>query len=102
MLTGTCYLLGCGWYTTELPKIRRAMRPIYVGIGLLRPWRAGARGARGDAVAVDVGVPLPGVLFARKVFRTLHLGGYSVCAGTPLQVLQGVFKGEQMNPHGGR
>ena len=36
MLTGACCLLGCGWYTTELPKIRRVMRPIYVGMGLLR------------------------------------------------------------------
>lgn len=33
--TGACCLLGCLWYTTELPKIRFVMRPIYQSMGLM-------------------------------------------------------------------
>jgi MFS family permease len=35
MLTGAVCVLGAGWYTTELPKIRKVMRPIYQEMGLL-------------------------------------------------------------------
>lgn len=35
MITGACCLLGCAWFTTEMPKIRAVMRPIYVEMGLL-------------------------------------------------------------------
>lgn len=36
MLTGACCILGAAWYSTELPKIRLVMRPIYERMGLLR------------------------------------------------------------------
>lgn len=36
MITGVCCIAGAAWYTTELPKIRLVMRPIYEGMGLLR------------------------------------------------------------------
>ncbi len=35
MITGACCLGGCVWFTTEMPKIRKVMRPIYVAMGLL-------------------------------------------------------------------
>lgn len=35
MLTGAACIAGAVWYTTELPKIRRVMRPIYEEMGLL-------------------------------------------------------------------
>ena len=35
MLTGSCCILGSVWYTTELPKIRKVMRPIYQQMGLM-------------------------------------------------------------------
>jgi MFS family permease len=35
MVTGACCVLGSLWYTTELPKIRQVMRPIYQQMGLL-------------------------------------------------------------------
>jgi MFS family permease len=35
MITGSCCLLGCAWFTWELPKIRKVMRPIYEEMGLL-------------------------------------------------------------------
>ncbi len=35
VLTGSCCILGAVWYTTELPKIRTVMRPIYQEMGLL-------------------------------------------------------------------
>jgi MFS family permease len=35
MVTGACCLVGCGWFTTEMPKIRSVMRPIYQQMGLL-------------------------------------------------------------------
>jgi MFS family permease len=36
MITGTCCLLGCGWFTLKLPEVRRVMRPIYAEMGLIR------------------------------------------------------------------
>jgi MFS family permease len=36
MLTGACCLLGCGWFTLQLPEVRRVMRPIYQEMGLIR------------------------------------------------------------------
>ncbi|HEX4155076.1 MAG TPA: MFS transporter [Acidobacteriaceae bacterium] len=36
MITGGCCLLGCGWFTLQLPKVRRVMRPIYQEMGLIR------------------------------------------------------------------
>ncbi len=35
MITGAFCVAGAGWYTTELPKIRKVLRPIYQGMGLL-------------------------------------------------------------------
>ena len=35
ILTGGACLAGCLWYTTELPKIRLVMRPLYRQMGLL-------------------------------------------------------------------
>lgn len=35
MLTGACCILGCVWFTTELPAVRRVLRPIYQEMGLL-------------------------------------------------------------------
>ena len=37
MLTGAFCVLGAFWYTTELPKVRAVIRPIYVEMGLLTP-----------------------------------------------------------------
>ncbi len=37
MITGACCLAGCAWFTTEMPKIRRVMRPIYEEMGILTP-----------------------------------------------------------------
>ena len=36
ILTGACCVLGSVWFTTELPKVRPIMRPIYQQMGLLR------------------------------------------------------------------
>lgn len=36
IITGACCLGGAAWYTTELPKIRVVLRPIYQQMGLLR------------------------------------------------------------------
>jgi MFS family permease len=36
MITGTCCLLGCLWFTVELPAVRRVMKPIYVQMGILQ------------------------------------------------------------------
>jgi MFS family permease len=36
-VTGACCVAGSVWFTTELPKVRKVMRPIYEGMGLLRP-----------------------------------------------------------------
>jgi MFS family permease len=35
MITGAACLLGCVWFTFELPKVRKVMRPIYVEMGIL-------------------------------------------------------------------
>ncbi len=35
MMTGACCLGGCAWFTTEMPKIRKVMKPIYQEMGLL-------------------------------------------------------------------
>jgi MFS family permease len=35
MLSGVCCLVGSLWFTTELPKVRAIMRPIYQEMGLL-------------------------------------------------------------------
>jgi MFS family permease len=35
IFTGTCCLLGCAWFTWELPRIRAIMRPIYQQMGIL-------------------------------------------------------------------
>ena len=35
MFTGACCLLGAAWYTTELPKVRKVLRPIYTEMGLM-------------------------------------------------------------------
>ena len=41
MLTGTFCLAGALWFTSELPKLREIMRPIYQGMGLLRHRESG-------------------------------------------------------------
>ncbi len=35
-LTGSCCIVGGLWFSTQLPAMRRVMRPIYVEMGLLR------------------------------------------------------------------
>jgi MFS family permease len=35
MITGACCVLGCAWFTLELPAVRRVMRPIYVEMGIM-------------------------------------------------------------------
>jgi len=35
MITGACCLLGCAWFTFELPAVRKVMRPIYVEMGIV-------------------------------------------------------------------
>jgi MFS family permease len=35
MMTGAMCVVGAAWFTTELPAVRRVMRPIYVEMGLL-------------------------------------------------------------------
>ena len=35
MFTGACCLLGCGWFTLQLPEVRKVMRPIYQEMGLI-------------------------------------------------------------------
>jgi MFS family permease len=35
MVTGSACILGALWFTVELPKVRRGMRPIYVEMGLI-------------------------------------------------------------------
>jgi MFS family permease len=37
ILTGSCCIAGAAWFTTQLPAIRKVMRPIYQEMGLLRP-----------------------------------------------------------------
>jgi MFS family permease len=35
MITGACCMMGCLWFTFELPAVRKVMRPIYVEMGIL-------------------------------------------------------------------
>jgi len=35
MFTGACCLMGCLWFSFELPEVRRVMRPIYVEMGIV-------------------------------------------------------------------
>lgn len=35
MLTGTICIAGAAWFATRLPEIRKAIRPIYAGLGIL-------------------------------------------------------------------
>jgi MFS family permease len=35
MITGACCLLGCAWFSFELPAVRKVMRPIYVEMGIV-------------------------------------------------------------------
>jgi len=35
MVTGSMCIAGAAWFTVELPKVRRVMRPIYVEMGLI-------------------------------------------------------------------
>ena len=35
MVTGSMCIAGAAWFTVELPKVRRVMRPIYVEMGLM-------------------------------------------------------------------
>jgi hypothetical protein len=35
MVTGSMCILGAVWFTVELPKVRKVMRPIYVEMGLI-------------------------------------------------------------------
>ena len=37
IVTGSCCIAGAAWFTTQLPAIRKVMRPIYQEMGLLRP-----------------------------------------------------------------
>jgi MFS family permease len=35
MVTGSVCIAGAAWFTVELPKVRKVMRPIYVEMGLI-------------------------------------------------------------------
>ena len=35
MITGACCMMGCVWFTFELPAVRKVMRPIYREMGIL-------------------------------------------------------------------
>jgi MFS family permease len=35
MLSGVCCVAGAAWFVTQMPKIRRLIRPIYVDLGIL-------------------------------------------------------------------
>ena len=37
MVTGSCCILGGLWFWTQLPAIRKEMRPIYERLGILAP-----------------------------------------------------------------
>ncbi len=39
IVTGSCCILGAGWFSRQVPAIRKAMRPVYVEMGLLSPDR---------------------------------------------------------------
>jgi hypothetical protein len=41
MVTGAFCIAGSIWFTVELPKVRKVMRPIYQEMGLLPVRRAG-------------------------------------------------------------
>lgn len=34
LVTGCCVLLGAGWYASQLPRLRRELRPVYTDLGL--------------------------------------------------------------------
>ena len=36
MITGACCVVGAAWFTTQLPAVRKVMRPIYVEMGILQ------------------------------------------------------------------
>jgi MFS family permease len=44
MITGACCLLGCAWFSFELPAVRKVMRPIYVELGIVEEQGLGIRG----------------------------------------------------------
>jgi MFS family permease len=44
MITGACCLLGCAWFSFELPAVRKVMRPIYVEMGIVEEQGLGIRG----------------------------------------------------------
>jgi hypothetical protein len=35
MVTGAACVLGAIWFTTQLPSVRRVMRPIYLEMGII-------------------------------------------------------------------
>jgi MFS family permease len=35
MITGAACIAGCLWFTTELPAVRRVMKPIYIEMGIM-------------------------------------------------------------------
>jgi len=35
MMTGACCVLGSIWFTTQLPAVRKVMRPIYIDMGII-------------------------------------------------------------------
>jgi hypothetical protein len=40
MLSGVCCLAGAAWFATQLPSIRKFIRPIYTDLGILPPVNA--------------------------------------------------------------
>jgi MFS family permease len=36
IITGACCLLGCAWFSFELPAVRKVMRPIYIEMGIMQ------------------------------------------------------------------
>ena len=40
MLNGACCIVGAAWFATQLPSIRKLIRPIYIDLGILPPVNA--------------------------------------------------------------
>jgi hypothetical protein len=45
MMTGSVCVLGSVWFALRLPEIRRVVRPIYAGLGILPEVAAGLEAA---------------------------------------------------------
>jgi MFS family permease len=53
-LGGICCMAGAFWFSTELPAIRKAVRPIYVRMGILPEVAAGLANAAASSVPPEI------------------------------------------------